>query len=141
MKAFTVLLLSALLALGLVGGAFAQSSAPPAPGSTTSNPETKPDNPTDTNTRNDPATASPGVRPDQPQSSTDVKVDAKTERRDDSPSAAPRTSESRRILGLNPTALVLIGAALFVVVLLALVSMTRNGSTRADTHIDFDRRT
>lgn len=141
MKAFAVSLLSALLAVGLVGGALAQSSAPPAPGSTTSNPETKPDNPTDT--RNDPAPASPGARRDQPQAtppSSDVEVDVKTDRSGD-PSALPRTTESRRILGLSPTALVLIGAGLFVIVLLALVSMTRNGSTRSDTHIDFDRRT
>lgn len=133
MKAFAVLLLSALLAVGLVGGALAQSSAP-GPGSTTSNPETKPDNPTDT--RNDPAPASPGVQRDQPQAAPSP--DVRTERPSDSPSALPHTSESRGILGLSPTALVLIGAGLFVLVILALVSMTRNASTR--THIDVDRR-
>src|SRR5262245_16355301 len=57
MKAFAVLLLSALLAVGLVAGAFAQSSPPAPPGSSTSNPETKADNPSDS--RNDPGPAGP----------------------------------------------------------------------------------
>jgi hypothetical protein len=132
MKAFAVLLLSVLLAVGLVGGALAQSSAP-APGSSTSNPETKPDNPTDS--RNDPAPASPGAQRDQK-----TTPDVRSDRPGESPSALPRSTESRGILGLSPTMLVLIGAALFVVVVLALVSMTRNPSTRSNTHIDYDPR-
>jgi hypothetical protein len=123
MKAFAVLLLSVLLAVGLVGGALAQSSAPAA-GSSTSNPESKPDNPT--GTRNDPAPASPGAPRDQ-KTTPDVRSDRPAE----SPSALPRSTESRGILGLSPTMLVLIGAALFVVVVLALVSMTRNAGTRS----------
>jgi hypothetical protein len=134
MKAFAVLLLSILLAGGLVGGALAQSSAP-APGSSTSNPETKADNPTDT--RNDPAPASPGAQRDQPKTTA---PDVRSERPSESPSTLPRSTESRGILGLSPTVLVLIGAALFIVVILALVSMTRNASTRSNTHIDYDRR-
>jgi hypothetical protein len=133
MKAFGVLLLSVLLAVGLVGGALAQSGAPAA-GSSTSNPETKPDNPTDT--RNDPAPASPGAQRDQKTTTPDVR----SERPGESPSALPRSIDSRGILGLSPTVLVLIGAALFVVVVLALVSMTRNPSTRSHTHIDYDPR-
>jgi hypothetical protein len=134
MKTFSVLLLSALLAVGLVGGAIAQSTTPPAPGGTTS-PADKP-----TDTKNDPAPAAPSAQRDQPPAtapSADVKVDVKTDRSSESPSALPRTDESRRILGMNPTALVLIGAVLFVVVIVAIVSMTRNAR---DTHIDLERR-
>jgi hypothetical protein len=57
-------------------------------------------------------------------------------------SASPRTSgEGRRIFGLEPTAAVLIAAAILVVVILALVAMTRGASeTSAHTDIDLDRR-
>jgi hypothetical protein len=135
MKAFAVLLLSVLLAVGLVGGALAQSGTP-APGTNTSNPETKADNPTDT--RNDPAPASPGSQRNQPKTTA---PDVRSDRPSESPSTLPRSTESRGILGLSPTVVVLIGAALFIVVILALVSMTRNASTRSTTHIDYDRRT
>jgi hypothetical protein len=136
MKAFAVLLLSVLLAAGLVGGALAQSSAPPGAGSTTSNPETKADNPTDS--RNDPAPPSPGPQRDQPKTTA---PDVRSDRPSESPSTLPRSTESRGILGLSPTVVVLIGAALFIVVILALVSMTRDAGTRSTTHIDYDRRT
>lgn len=134
MKPFAVVLLSVLLAVGLVGGALAQSSTP-APGSSTSNPETKPDNPTDT--RNDLAPASPDRQRDQPKTTT---PDVRADRPGESPSALPRSSEAPGIFGLSSTTLVLVGAVLFVVVVLALVSMTRNASTRSQTHIDYDRR-
>jgi hypothetical protein len=57
-------------------------------------------------------------------------------------SASPRTTtESRRIFGLEPTAAVLIAAAILVVVVLALVAMTRGGSDAVShTDIDLDRR-
>jgi hypothetical protein len=135
MKKFAVLLSSVLLVIGLVGGALAQSGAPaPGPGSTTSNPETMPDNPTDR--------PSSVERRDQTRVTTpgsDVKVDIQSDRRDESPATSPRTDESSRIFGLSPTAFMLIVAGLFVVVIVALVSMTRGGS-HPDTHIDLDRR-
>jgi hypothetical protein len=57
-------------------------------------------------------------------------------------SASPRTTESsRRIFGLDPTAAVLIAAAILVVVVLALVAMARGSSdTVSHTDIDLDRR-
>jgi hypothetical protein len=57
-------------------------------------------------------------------------------------SASPRTTgESRRIFGLEPTAAVLIAAAILVVVVLALVAMSRGASeTTSHTDIDLDRR-
>lgn len=106
----------------------AQTGSPTAPGSTTANPEAKPDNPTDR--RNDPAPAAPPIRTDR---APDVTVE--------SPSAFPRTStESTRIFGLSPTMAIVLAAVLFVVVILALVSMTRGGGSPTDTHIDVDRR-
>jgi len=57
-------------------------------------------------------------------------------------SASPRTGgESRRIFGLEPTAAVLIAAAILVVVVLALVAMSRGASeTSSHSDIDLDRR-
>ena len=57
-------------------------------------------------------------------------------------SASPRTatSESRRIFGLEPTAAILIGAAILLVVILALVAMSRGGETGSHTDIDINRR-
>jgi hypothetical protein len=56
--------------------------------------------------------------------------------------ASPRTTtETRRIFGLDPTAAVLIAAAILVVVVLALVAMTRgSGETTSHTDIDINRR-
>ncbi|MBI2219548.1 MAG: hypothetical protein HYU51_19920 [Candidatus Rokubacteria bacterium] len=63
----------------------------------------------------------------------------KNERRDDSGAALPRGAASDRtaIFGLSPTAAVIVGAALLVVVILAIVAMTRSGET---TYIDRERR-
>jgi hypothetical protein len=82
-----------------------------------------------------------------PSSSSSTPMDVKPDNRSGSAgggdvAASPRTSgESRRFFGLEPTAAVLIAAAIFVVVILALVAMTRGGSeTSSHTDIDFDRR-
>lgn len=132
MKPRTALLLSVLLVAGIAGTASAQSSGAPAPGSTTSNPETKADNPTDR--RNDPAPgwAAPqrSGEPGAAAPGADVKVDTKVDRRDDG-AASPRTTVAgNRILGLSPVVLVLLAAALFVIVILAIVSITRDTSSR-----------
>lgn len=66
---------------------------------------------------------------------TNVQID-----RDDTPAASPRTSGSEtRIFGLSPLVAVLIAAALLVVVILAIVSMSRGASTHSE-RIDVDRR-
>jgi hypothetical protein len=136
-----------LLVLGLAAGVTAQTApAPPAaPGSSTSNPETKADNPTDR--RNDPAPQSPaptmdrpGATPDKPGAAApSTPPDVRSGRRsDDSGSALPRSSESTRVFGMNPTAAVLLAGAILVVVILAIVAMTRGAAS--DTRIDIDRR-
>lgn len=84
--------------------------------------------------------ASPGDK----SSSSTTNVEIKPGQRSDSgesAAASPRTIESRRIFGLEPTAAVLIAAAILVVVVLALVAMSRgSGETSSHTDIDFDRR-
>ena len=63
-------------------------------------------------------------------------------RNDNIGSASPRTSTTdRRFFGLEPTAAILIGAAILLVVILALVAMARGSSdTVSHTDIDVDRR-
>src|SRR2546425_9889419 len=106
MKPLTALLLSALLVLGIVGAATAQSGGA-APGSGTSNPETKADNPADRG--NDPAPRPappertgeppPAVAPAEPR--PHVNVDITSERGGEGP-PSPRTSGATRLLGLRP---------------------------------------
>jgi len=117
MKALAIALMCTLLALGLVVGAGAQTTGQP--GSGTANPEAKPDNPTDR--RNDPAPQSAA-----PQGDNDG-------------AALPRQSprEAPGIFGLSPTTVALLAAALFIIVVLAVVAMTRGGS---ETRVDLDRR-
>lgn len=129
-----------LLVLGLAAGVTAQTApAPSAPGSSTSNPETKADNPTDR--RIDPAPQSSPPTMDRPSGSVPAAPDVRSEqRRDDSGSALPRTStESTRVFGMNPTAAVLLAGAILIVVILAIVAMTRGGPS-TDTRVDVDRR-
>ena len=137
MKALAIALVCTLLALGLVGGVEAQTLGQP--GSSTANPEAKPDNPTDR--RNDPAPQSGDSStrvtvpdaPDRP----DVNVDVRSDR--DEGAALPRQSprETAGIFGLSPTVVALLAAALFIIVVLAVVAMTRGGS---ETRVDLDRR-
>jgi hypothetical protein len=71
-------------------------------------------------------------------SKPDVNVNVKPDRSDDGAAASPRTSPSdTRIFGLSPMVAVAIAAALLIVVILAIVSMSRTGP--AD-RIDIDRR-
>lgn len=87
----------------------------------------------------------------------DVRADIKTDRRDttvqsrstdrldrsDSPSALPRsTSASDRstVFGLSPTAAIVMGGALLLIVILAIVAMGRGSSTTTYVDPDRDRR-
>jgi len=140
MKALAISTLTLVLALGIVAGAVAQTATPP-PGGTITQPgaSTPPANAPSARTPQSPSApqAVPGTSSSD--SSKDVNVNTRTERRD-AVDASPRTSaDSRRVFGLNPTAAALIAAALLVVVILAIVSMSR-GASRSDTRIDVDRR-
>jgi len=128
MKSVAVLLLIALVTLGLVGGAVAQTTVPapsvqaPAPSA--------------------PSGASGSVSTPsgdvKGQRTIDRKTESRSESKTDDGSALPRTVTSERttIFGLSPTAAVVIAAALLVVVILAIVAMTRSN----DTYIDTNRR-
>jgi hypothetical protein len=126
MKSLCVAVLSAFLVLGVSASVIAQQSGAP---SSAESQATKP--------ADDKATSS---------SSSSTGVDVKTEPRSDAgkgdmASASPRTGGgSQRIFGLEPTAALLIGAAILLVVVLALVAMARGGETSSHTDIDLDRR-
>lgn len=135
MKKFA-LVLGALMILGAVSGAAAQSS-PPAqnPSSSTSVDAKSPSTSVDVNVNRPAPAQRPGV---------DVNINKKDEttvRSDrDGGAALPRAASGDRttVFGLSPTAAVIIAAALLVVVILAIVAMTRSGTET--TYIDRDRR-
>lgn len=148
MKPFAAVVLSAALVAGTVSIVLAQATPTPAP-STSQPSASQPSTP--------PAPSAPSGRTDvNVQGSTDrapdvnvqnrsdraPDVNVKTDARDDSGAASPRGAgaDRGRILGMNPTAAVILGAALLVVIIIALVAMTRGGGVRSDTHIDLDRR-
>lgn len=142
-----VLAFCLVVALGVVVAPVAAQTSQPGqgqPGSSTSNPETKADNPTDR--RSDPAPQSgPASIDNSPRVTTpgapDVTGSTTPDRRDDGGSALPRPSSGeRQILGMNPTAAVLLAAAMLVVVVLAIVAMARGRAPSTDTRIDIDRR-
>ena len=120
MKSLCVAILSALLVLGIGGSVMAQQSG---------------------------ASSSAQSEATKPADDKATSVDVKTEPRadvgqdkSDIGSASPRTTtETRRVFGLEPTAAILIGAAILLVVILALVAMSRGGET-SHTDIDLDRR-
>ena len=143
MKFLCVAVLSGLLVLGVSASVIAQQSGA---SSSAQSEATKPA---------DDKAMSPGAlpsapAPDRSSSSSSTTVDVlKSEPRtevgkdkSDLGSASPRTtvSESRRIFGLEPTAAILIGAAILLVVILALVAMSRGGETSSHTDIDLNRR-
>lgn len=86
----------------------------------------------------------------------DVRTDIKTDRRDttvqsrstdrldrsDSPSALPRSTSADRstVFGLSPTAAIVMGGALLLIVILAIVAMGRGSSTTTYVDPDRDRR-
>ena len=104
MKAFAVAVLSLFVIAGLVGAVGAQSEGSKLP-------DVKVDK-------------APDIKP------PDIKIEGKIETKSESPAASPRTDEGHggRILGLNPTVAVLAGAAVFLVVVVAVVAMARRTS-------------
>ena len=132
MKSVAVLLLIALVTLGLVGGAVAQTTVP-APSVQAPAPSPAPSAPSGAS--GSVSTPSGDVKG---QMTIDRKTESLSESKTDDGSALPRTVTSERttIFGLSPTAAVIIAAALLVVVILAIVAMTRSN----DTYIDTNRR-
>jgi hypothetical protein len=134
MKRIALSLLSVMLVLPLVTVAAAQSTpdarppgAAPAPSSQApaNDASTAPaDRPNDGARTEAPRSGAPDLTI---QNRTDVTPDA-------SGSALPRSATERTtVFGLSPTAAVILGAALLVVVVLAIVAMSRNASPDIDT--------
>ncbi|HEY3064274.1 MAG TPA: hypothetical protein VGL09_00655 [Methylomirabilota bacterium] len=152
MNRLFIVLLSVLFLMGTVAGVSAQQGSAPS-----ATPDPKPAAPapadkTDTSTppkasdskaesssqASSPSSpASPGATGSSSSSSTTTVVPDTS--KSDGGSALPRSTAVERttIFGLSPTAAVLIGAALLLVVILAIVAMTRNADT---TRIDVDTR-
>jgi hypothetical protein len=134
MKLSISALISAVFLFGLVTMGVAQTNPPP------SDPSSSPSK----------AAPSPSSEPAKP--SSDVKADVKTDNRSttvesrsdssgrsDGGSALPRAATERSaIFGLSPTAAILVGGALLLIVILAIVALGRGGST--DIYVDRDRR-
>ncbi|MGH7311639.1 MAG: hypothetical protein ACREJV_00570 [Candidatus Rokuibacteriota bacterium] len=131
MKALAIALICTLLALGLVAGVEAQTTGQP--GSGTATPAPKPESPATPQADSPSRVRVPGAPADRP----DVNVDVRPGPED--PAALPRqsTRETPGIFGLSATTAALFAAALFIIVVLAVVAMTRG---RSDTRVDLDRR-
>jgi hypothetical protein len=154
MKSLCVAVLSAFLVLGVSASVIAQqtgasSSAEsqatkPADDKATSSSSSsssavKDESPSGASARTETPPAVPA--PDRSSSSSSTSIDVKADTgKGDIGSASPRTGgESRRIFGLEPTAALLIGAAILLVVVLALVAMARGGETSSHTDVDLRR--
>jgi hypothetical protein len=138
MKALALSLL-VFLALGMmVAPALAQA---PAGSSGSSTQTTPPASNPGTDVKSDNRVPQPGASTArQPDVNINAQKDttARSDRSDDG-SALPRGAASgvrTSVFGLSPTAAVIVGAALLVVVILAIVAMTRSGET---TYIDRGR--
>jgi hypothetical protein len=132
-----IALLSGVALLGVVASSSAQVPAPspspaPAPSASPSAPADKPVSP---------APSTPDVKADIKTDSRETTVQSRgvdRSDRSDSPSALPRTTSDRStIFGLSPTAAIVLGGALLLIVILAIVAMGRGTSTT--TYIDPDR--
>lgn len=128
-----IALVSGFALLGAVAAASAQAPAPspstsPAPAVTPA-PAEKP---------------APDVRADIKTEGRDTTIQSRSiDRRDrsDSPSALPRaTADRSTVFGLSPTAAIVMGGALLLIVILAIVAMGRGSSTTTYVDPDRDRR-
>ena len=134
MKKFALVVVSVLLLLPLVTVAAAQTSTPDArPQAAPAPPANQP--PADDATKAPADRANEGVKTEAPRPAPDVNINNRTEiKPDSSGSALPRTAVERTtVFGLSPLAAANLGAALLVVVVLAIVAMSRNSAPDIDT--------
>jgi cell division protein FtsN len=153
-KSLVVAVLAMFVALGLGTAVIAQQTDSSSSAQSQSQQPSNPSDPSSSSSSSSSATApktdestpaapAPSAQ-DRPSSSSSTSVEIKGDRApagSGDVAASPRTGESRRIFGLDPTAAVLIAAAILVVVVLALVAMSRGAAeTSSHTDIDLDRR-
>jgi hypothetical protein len=127
MKSLAIALLVALAALGLASGALAQTQPP---GSTIAPAPGLPDRASARESRGDRDTT-PGAATRGPDAAA---ADRNAEDRTDDVSALPRATAADRttLFGLSPASAIVIAAGLLVVVVLAIVAMTRSDDTYFD---------
>ena len=119
----SMLLVGALMA----GAASAQSSSPDTAKDSTSQQQgqsqqgqqAQPAQP------NPPAQVAPGSESKQSESRTDYRSDTRSERIVE--------TERSRFLGMDPTLAMIVGAVLFIVIIMAMVAMSRKSSTTVET--------
>jgi len=137
MKLSITALVSAFLLFGLVTTGVAQTNpstgtTPPsatAPGNEAAKPSTEPARPS--------ADIKGEVKSDNRDTTIDVRSGRSGQR--DEGSALPRSAvEQRSVFGMSPTVAIIAGAAILLIVILAIVALGRGGST--DVYLDRDRR-
>ncbi|HEV8439807.1 MAG TPA: hypothetical protein VGT40_17090 [Methylomirabilota bacterium] len=125
------LFLSLILVVGLVDYTMAQTSAPSAPTQQQA-PQARPDSDRGAAPQPGMPSASPGVgqqqqgsdRPSDGSKSPNVTIESRSETRN-TDGGSSGGGERQRVLGMDPMVAVLIGAALLVVIVVALVAMTK----------------
>jgi hypothetical protein len=129
MKPLVIALLVALAALGLTSGVLAQTQTP---GSTVAPAPGLPDRTTAHESRPDATGTSRSSDARGPDAAVS---DRNAADRNDDVSALPRATSNDRttLFGLSPTSAIVIAAGLLVVVVLAIVAMTRSDDTYFDS--------
>jgi preprotein translocase subunit SecG len=121
-KSLTAVFGSFLLALTLTAGmAVAQSGSADSPKDSSSQPaqQTQPDQ----SQQSAPGQAVPDMK--QPQSQSDTRSDFRSESRSEKVVETERT----KMLGMDPMVAMIVGAVLFIVVIMAIVAMSKRSST------------
>jgi preprotein translocase subunit SecG len=121
-KSLTAVFGSFLLALTLTAGmAVAQSGSADSPKDSSSQPaqQTQPDQ----SQPSAPGQAAPDMK--QPQSQSDTRSDFRSESRSEKVVETERT----KMLGMDPMVAMIVGAVLFIVVIMAIVAMSKRSST------------
>jgi hypothetical protein len=132
MKLSMSALITVVFMFGLVTMGVAQTSSAPSPSK---------DATSGSSPSSEPAKPSPDVKADvkTDNRSTTVESRGDSSARNDGGSALPRAASDRStVFGLSPTAAIIVGGALLLIVILAIVALGRGGS--ADVYVDRDRR-
>jgi preprotein translocase subunit SecG len=134
-KAVTAVFGSMLLAITLTAGmAVAQSGSSDSTKDSTSQPA-QPAQPSQPAQSSEPAQSSqPAAPSEMKQSQSDSRTDVRTENRTDRIVETERT----KLLGMDPMVAMIVGAVLFIVVIMAIVSMSKRSSS---TSVETTRRT
>ena len=137
------LVFGALMVLGAVSGAAAQTGQPAAGGSASTDVKADSSKAPSANVdvKSETRTSAPGARPGIDVNVNTTEKSESTVKSDDGaalPRGAAGGGSGTTIFGLSPTAAVIVAAALLGVVILAIVAMTRGGAET--TYIDHARR-